>query len=73
MENLATDKSFWKSKNVLVTGHTGFKGGWLCLWLNLLGANVDGFSLKPKNENEFYLKVFKDRFPGEENFLILTI
>ena len=68
MENLATDKSFWKSKNVLVTGHTGFKGGWLCLWLNLLGANVDGFSLKPKKENEFYLKVFKDRFPGEEKF-----
>ena len=36
---------FWKDKKVLVTGHTGFKGSWLCLWLNMLGARVIGFSL----------------------------
>jgi CDP-glucose 4,6-dehydratase len=38
---------FWSGKNVLVTGHTGFKGSWLCLWLTKLGANVSGYSLKP--------------------------
>jgi CDP-glucose 4,6-dehydratase len=38
---------FWKGKKVLVTGHTGFKGSWLSLWLQSLGANVAGFSLEP--------------------------
>lgn len=38
---------FWKDKNVLVTGHTGFKGSWLSLWLKSLKANVIGYSLKP--------------------------
>ena len=39
--------SSYKGKNVLVTGHTGFKGGWLSLWLSELGANVIGYSLPP--------------------------
>jgi CDP-glucose 4,6-dehydratase len=39
--------NFWKNKNVFITGHTGFKGSWLCLWLHSLGANVTGYSLKP--------------------------
>ncbi len=38
---------FWTNKKVLVTGHTGFKGSWLSLWLQKLGANVIGFSLPP--------------------------
>ena len=38
---------FWKNKTVLVTGHTGFKGSWLCLWLLQLGAKVVGYSLPP--------------------------
>jgi len=38
---------FYKGKRVLVTGHTGFKGGWLSLWLNRLGARVSGLSLPP--------------------------
>ncbi|MHA7646498.1 CDP-glucose 4,6-dehydratase [Nitrosopumilus sp. S4] len=38
------NKSFWKEKRVLVTGHTGFKGSWLCMWLQHLGSNVLGFS-----------------------------
>jgi CDP-glucose 4,6-dehydratase len=42
-----TDGLFWKGKRVLVTGHSGFKGGWLCTWLKLSGANVVGFSLQP--------------------------
>jgi CDP-glucose 4,6-dehydratase len=36
---------FWRSRRVLVTGHTGFKGGWLCTWLKSLGAVVTGYAL----------------------------
>lgn len=39
--------SFWQGKRVVVTGHTGFKGAWLCFWLNRLGAKVCGLSLAP--------------------------
>lgn len=39
------NKEFWKGKRVLISGHSGFKGSWLCLWLNKLGAKVYGFSL----------------------------
>ena len=45
MENMAINKNFWKGKKVLVTGHTGFKGSWLSLWLQSLGAEVVGVSL----------------------------
>lgn len=39
--------SFWNGKRVLVTGHTGFKGSWLSLWLSQMGAEVSGLSLAP--------------------------
>ena len=39
-------------KTILITGHTGFKGSWLSLWLNELGATVIGYSLDPKNKND---------------------
>jgi CDP-glucose 4,6-dehydratase len=38
---------FWKDKSVFITGHTGFKGSWLCLWLQLMGAKITGYSTKP--------------------------
>lgn len=38
---------FWRGRRVFVTGHTGFKGGWLCLWLQHLGAEVTGYALAP--------------------------
>ena len=38
---------FWQNKRVLLTGHTGFKGGWLSLWLQSMGANLHGLSLEP--------------------------
>lgn len=41
------DASFWSGKRVLVTGHTGFKGSWLTIWLHRLGADVTGISLLP--------------------------
>lgn len=47
-------KGLYKGKRILVTGHTGFKGSWLCIWLNALGANVLGYSLDPpSNPNNF--------------------
>ena len=49
-------KKFWKNKKVFVTGHTGFKGSWLCIFLKYLGAEVTGYSLKPiANPNLFKL------------------
>jgi len=45
--NLMMDEKFWKDKRVFLTGHTGFKGSWLSIWLNSLGALVKGYSLDP--------------------------
>jgi CDP-glucose 4,6-dehydratase len=41
------DQKFWQGKRVFLTGHTGFKGSWLSLWLNYLGSLVKGYSLNP--------------------------
>ena len=41
------DRGFWRGKRVLVTGHTGFKGGWLSLWLQRMGAELVGVALEP--------------------------
>ena len=46
-------KNFWNNKKVFITGHTGFKGSWLTLWLKKLGADVSGYSLKPKKKSLF--------------------
>ncbi len=46
--------NFWKNKKVLVTGHTGFKGSWLSLWLLKNGADVLGFSLPPDSEPSLF-------------------
>lgn len=47
-------REFWAGKRVLVTGHTGFKGGWLCLWLQHLGARVLGYALAPSTSPSFF-------------------
>ena len=52
MLNLSNRK-FWKNKKVFITGHTGFKGTWLCIFLNLLGSKIYGYSLKPKKYSLF--------------------
>jgi CDP-glucose 4,6-dehydratase len=50
-----TNKKFWKKKKILITGHTGFKGTWLSLWLEKLSAEVHGISLPPpKNERNLF-------------------
>lgn len=47
METMVISPDFWVGRRVFLTGHTGFKGGWLALWLRQLGAEVHGFSLSP--------------------------
>jgi CDP-glucose 4,6-dehydratase len=54
MENLEVKPSFWKNRSVFLTGHTGFKGGWLALWLTEMGANVYGYSLKAPTKPSFF-------------------
>ncbi|MBF0382829.1 MAG: CDP-glucose 4,6-dehydratase [Magnetococcales bacterium] len=54
MENLVMTPDFWHSKRVLITGHTGFKGGWLALWLAKCGAKVVGYSLDPPSHPNLY-------------------
>ena len=54
MEGLSVSRTFWESKRVLVTGHTGFKGGWLSLWLQSLGANVVGYALSPPTKPNLF-------------------
>lgn len=44
---MGLNRQFWNGRRVLVTGHTGFKGGWLSLWLQELGAEVTGYALAP--------------------------
>ena len=48
------NREFWRDRKVLITGHTGFKGSWLCLWLHRLGANVHGYSLPPPTDPSLY-------------------
>ncbi|MEX0346029.1 MAG: CDP-glucose 4,6-dehydratase [Rhizobiaceae bacterium] len=45
---------FWKDRRVFLTGHTGFKGGWLSIWLEALGAKVHGISLEPPTEPSLF-------------------
>lgn len=53
MDNLVKEFSVFNGKRVLVTGDTGFKGAWLCLWLKQLGAVVNGFALPPEQDSLF--------------------
>jgi CDP-glucose 4,6-dehydratase len=54
LENLELSSSFWNNKRVLITGHTGFKGGWLSIWLQRLGANVAGYALPAATEPSLF-------------------
>lgn len=51
---MLTAQKFWKNRSVLITGHTGFKGGWLSAVLNFLGAELHGFSLHADGDLNFY-------------------
>lgn len=49
-----TEKAFWQGKKVFITGHTGFKGAWLSLWLYSLGARVMGYALTPPTKPSLF-------------------
>jgi CDP-glucose 4,6-dehydratase len=50
----ATSNSVWKGRRIFLTGHTGFKGSWLALWLHQLGATVCGYSLAPPSQPNLF-------------------
>jgi CDP-glucose 4,6-dehydratase len=54
VEGLGLNEAFWRGRRVFLTGHTGFKGGWLTLWLTELGAHVHGYALAPPTEPNFF-------------------
>jgi CDP-glucose 4,6-dehydratase len=56
---MMVDKNFWKEKKIFLTGHTGFKGSWFVILLNMLGAKVCGYSLKQKKISLFELAGIK--------------
>ena len=54
LETVELNPAFWRGKRVLLTGHTGFKGGWLALWLQSWGAEVTGFALDPSTDPSLF-------------------
>lgn len=54
LEIMGINQKFWQDKRVFLTGHTGFKGGWLALWLTDMGAQVFGYALPPPTEPSFF-------------------
>ena len=51
---MAINKKFWEEKTILITGHTGFKGSWLSIWLNMFGANLHGYALQPDTKPNMF-------------------
>ena len=62
----ASFEAAYGGRRVLVTGHTGFTGGWLCSWLEALGAEVHGLSLAPETEPNLFERLGLKAMQGEE-------
>ena len=54
LESVAMNRDFWRCRRVFLTGHTGFKGAWLALWLSECGTEVHGYALEPPTVPSFY-------------------
>jgi len=54
MKSVSVDPSFWQGKHVFLTGHTGFKGSWLSLWLTSMGVKVTGYALEPNTKPNLF-------------------
>lgn len=54
MEGMEVSPDFWRGKRVFLTGHTGFKGGWLSLWLQSMGTEVHGYALNPPTKTNLF-------------------
>lgn len=61
-------EKFWRGRKVFLTGHTGFKGSWIALWLHQLGATVHGYALEPESSSNSF-----DAFGIEEKIASSTI
>ena len=48
------NKKFWQGKKILITGHTGFKGSWLSIWLKMMGADLYGYALTPPTKPSLF-------------------
>ena len=62
LEVMGLDLNFWKNKKVFLTGHTGFKGSWLSIWLNTMDAKVYGYALTPPTNPSLYEIAEIDKF-----------
>lgn len=73
MENMGLREEFWRGRRVLVTGHTGFKGSWLSIWLKKMGAEVIGYSLPPvTSEDNFVVSNLASRIHHVEGDILDT-
>jgi CDP-glucose 4,6-dehydratase len=54
VEKVEVNSSFWQDRRIFITGHTGFKGGWLSLWLQAMGAEVHGYALNPPTDPNLF-------------------
>jgi CDP-glucose 4,6-dehydratase len=61
VEEVDVSRGIWAGKRVLLTGHTGFKGGWLALWLHEMGAEVHGYALQPPTTPSLFQVACVDR------------
>jgi len=59
---VSPNQDFWKNRSVLITGHTGFKGAWLSIWLKKLGAKITGYALDPPEELSLFNLAAKEVF-----------
>ena len=61
---MAWDRDFWRGRSVLITGHTGFKGSWMSLWLSMMGAKVAGIALEPESSPSLWSLVARESGVG---------